>query len=77
MDDATGLFEFYSSDGTEQADHKQTADEKMHMTRPMGHLDPARPLYMDPLSTDQPEKPQSQGLLPLNVEGISPGLEVR
>ena len=77
MDDATGLFEFHSSDPTEQADHKQTADEKIHVTRPMSHLDPARPLCMDPLSIDQPEKPQTQGLLPLNVEGISTGLEVR
>ena len=34
MEDQTGLFEFYSSDRTEDAEEKETADEKMHMTRP-------------------------------------------
>ena len=34
MEDQTGLFEFYSSDRTEDAEQKQTADENMHMTRP-------------------------------------------
>lgn len=34
MEDQTGLFEFYSSDRTEDAEHEQTPDEEMHMTRP-------------------------------------------
>ena len=65
MEDPTDLFEFYITDRTEEADHKQTTDEKMHMIRLMIHLDPTQPLKMDPLFSS------------LNVEGISPGLEVR
>ena len=33
MEDQTGLFEFYSSDRTEDAEHKQRVEEEMHMQR--------------------------------------------
>jgi len=34
MEDQTGLFEFYSSDRTEDAEHEQREDEETHMARP-------------------------------------------
>ena len=75
MEDQTGLFEFYSSDRTEDAEQQQTPDENMHVIKPDESSRPSTTPSDSGSFPQDPEKPQSLGLLPLDMEGIRPGLE--
>ena len=79
MEDQTGLFEYYSIAmiGHRMLNRNKQLTRKCTWQGRMNHLNPTRPLQIvDPFPTVQPEKPQSQGLLPLDMERIRPGLEV-